>query len=197
MADTLQPTNRYVHFPAELIPSDHLAYISLSRTDTEMPQLALAYETLRDEDKRREYDLITLSSDKPQQTHQPHKDCVARLLLRRCSSQEQSADLTTCPPKPTETSKTQEWYRCKHETRLARWKKGPKSQSNAPEDSGRQEKRLVSPAMAVPARPAHQSATTKANGARSTAAHCVHNVSMSACTSSRARSVVPTHARDV
>jgi hypothetical protein len=58
MADTLQPTNRYVHFPAELIPSDHLAYISLSRTDTEIPQLALAYETLRDEDKRREYDLI-------------------------------------------------------------------------------------------------------------------------------------------
>jgi hypothetical protein len=47
-----------VHFPAELIPSDRLAYISLSRTDTEMPQLALAYETLRDEDKRREYDHI-------------------------------------------------------------------------------------------------------------------------------------------
>jgi hypothetical protein len=58
MADTLQPTNRYVHFPAELIPSDRIAYVSLSRTDTQIPQLALAYETLRDEDKRREYDLI-------------------------------------------------------------------------------------------------------------------------------------------
>lgn len=32
MADILQPTNRYVHFPAELIPSDRLAYMYLVLT---------------------------------------------------------------------------------------------------------------------------------------------------------------------
>jgi hypothetical protein len=193
MADTLQPTNRYVHFPAELIPSDHLAYISLSRTDTEIPQLALAYETLRDEDKRREYDLI---HPLIRQTPDPPTTQRLRRSLAPPALQQPRAVSRSYNMSPEAHRNLQNAGVVSMQARdAARKMEGPKSQSNAPEDSGRQEKRLVSPAMEVPARPAHQSATTKANGARSTAAHCVHNVSMSACTSSCARSVVPTQGR--